>query len=386
MKLYKQTKNAQSGGSQFWSFRLCWHGEVIRKSTRTTNRREAERIAAAYRETLARSEAGIPVKKVAPTFADFAKRFIEAIEVRCAEKPKTVVFYQGMTDRLLEYGPLAAARLDDIDEALIEGMVQERRKRVVAATVNRQLATLRRALRLACEWKVIDRVPRVRLLPGERMREFVLSREQERLYLGAAPQPLRDVAVLMLDTGLRLGEALELQWPDIHLEPAAGARLGYLHVREGKSRNAKRNVSLTARVREVLAARQEQAQSLYVFPGYPNDGKPGSKPYRGTSLNHQHQKVRPLLKLPKDFVLHSFRHTMLTRLGEAGVDAFTIMRIAGHSSITVSQRYIHPTPEALERAFEKLEALNGAGPQDVVIPVGIPAQGATAASQAEPLN
>ena len=54
-------------------------------------------------------------------------------------------------------------------------------------------------------------------------------------------------------------------------------------------------------------------------------------------------------------MLHSLRHTMLTRLGESGVDAFTIMRIAGHSSIVVSQRYIHPTPEAVERAFERLQ-------------------------------
>ena len=46
---------------------------------------------------------------------------------------------------------------------------------------------------------------------------------------------------------------------------------------------------------------------------------------------------------------------MLTRLGEMGVDAFTIMRIAGHSSITVSQRYVHPTPETQERAFDRLE-------------------------------
>jgi hypothetical protein len=46
---------------------------------------------------------------------------------------------------------------------------------------------------------------------------------------------------------------------------------------------------------------------------------------------------------------------MLTRLGESGVDAFTIMRIAGHSSITVSQRYVHPSPEAVERAFERLQ-------------------------------
>ena len=57
-------------------------------------------------------------------------------------------------------------------------------------------------------------------------------------------------------------------------------------------------------------------------------------------------------------MIHSLRHTMLTRLGEAGADAFTIMRIAGHSSVTVSQRYVHPTPEGMERAFERLENLN----------------------------
>ena len=49
---------------------------------------------------------------------------------------------------------------------------------------------------------------------------------------------------------------------------------------------------------------------------------------------------------------------MLTRLGEAGADAFTIMRIAGHSSVTVSQRSVHPAPAGMERAFEQLEQLN----------------------------
>lgn len=78
------------------------------------------------------------------------------------------------------------------------------------------------------------------------------------------------------------------------------------------------------------------------------------------------------MKLPKEFVIHSLRHTMLTRLGEAGVDAFTIMRIAGHSSITISQRYVHPSPEALERAFERLEALNStASKQGLGIGTGI---------------
>ncbi len=54
-------------------------------------------------------------------------------------------------------------------------------------------------------------------------------------------------------------------------------------------------------------------------------------------------------------MVHSLRHNMQTRLGLLGLEAFTIMKIAGHSSITVSQRYVHPSPESVERAFEKLE-------------------------------
>jgi integrase len=59
-----------------------------------------------------------------------------------------------------------------------------------------------------------------------------------------------------------------------------------------------------------------------------------------------------------DCVIHSFRHTFLTRFGEAGADAFTIKKVAGHSSVTISPRYIHPTPEGQERAFERFANLN----------------------------
>lgn len=59
-----------------------------------------------------------------------------------------------------------------------------------------------------------------------------------------------------------------------------------------------------------------------------------------------------------EFVLHSLRHTMPTRLGEGGTEAFTIMRIAGHSSVTISQRYVHPTSETVGFALQRLETLN----------------------------
>lgn len=64
------------------------------------------------------------------------------------------------------------------------------------------------------------------------------------------------------------------------------------------------------------------------------------------------------MQLPKDCVIHSLRHTFLTRFGEAGADAFTIKKVAGHSSVKISERYIHPTPEGQERAFERFANLN----------------------------
>jgi integrase len=345
-----------------WWYNFWWDGEHIQASTHQTNKRVAQQMESAHKTRLAKGEVGIVERKPAPTLKAFAPCFTEAIEVRCAEKPLTISFYKSKLDRLLEYEPLASAKLDKIDEALIERYVQARRNTLIGkgeakrnlspASVNRELATLRRLLYLAKEWRLIAGVPTIKLLAGERNREFVLSHNVERDYFDFAPQPLKDVALLMVDTGLRVGETVNLEWTDVYLEPVGGAKYGYLCVRKGKSKNAKRNVSLTARVLEMLIARHSASNSKWVFPGE-TEG-----PFLATSLNHQHIKIRRLLGLSEDFVIHSLRHTMLTRLGEAGVDAFTIMKIAGHSSITVSQRYVHPSPESLERAFERLESLN----------------------------
>ncbi len=83
------------------------------------------------------------------------------------------------------------------------------------------------------------------------------------------------------------------------------------------------------------------------------------KPFlRRFSLDHQHGKVCKLLRLPSAFVIHSLRHTYGTRLGEAAADVFTIMRLMGHSSVTVSQRYVHPSPKSVKDTVERLESLD----------------------------
>jgi hypothetical protein len=72
-----------------------------------------------------------------------------------------------------------------------------------------------------------------------------------------------------------------------------------------------------------------------------------------SSLKKQHKaalkdsKVRP-------FVLYSLRHTFLTRLGESGCDVWTLARIAGHSSIAMSSRYVHPSADKVLDAMALL--------------------------------
>jgi len=199
-------------------------------------------------------------------------------------------------------------------------------------------------LRLAHEWRMLDRVPRIHLLRGERNREFVLNRDQEQIYLEFCPQILHDVAMLMLDTGLGPAEALGLQWTDIQRD--------YLQVREGKTRYRARSVNLTSRVAAMLELRRHDSTSAFVFAAGIK------KPLLPSSLAHMHTRVRGRLKLPAEFVLYSLRHTALTRLGENGADAFTIMRIAGHSSVTTSQRYVHPSSETVALAIARLDTSN----------------------------
>jgi integrase len=56
----------------------------------------------------------------------------------------------------------------------------------------------------------------------------------------------------------------------------------------------------------------------------------------------------------EDFHFHDLRHTFGTRLGEAGTDIKTIAELMGHSDITMSGKYVHPSPEHKKQAVEML--------------------------------
>ena len=356
-------------GKIYW-YSFWFNGVRHQDSTKVKNRRTAETIENKVKTDLALGEHGLAVIKPGPPLRKYAEQFKQYIAVHNKKHPRTIAFYEEKLERLLEFKTLADRRINLIDERVIEEYVQFRTaKKVKGATINRELATLRRLLRIAWKkHKLLRGVPDITLIPGEEGREFVLGDDLEQVYLAAAEDTLRDFAILSLDTGVRANEGISLEWDKhVFFEPLRDARFGHIFIEEGGSKHRKRRLSMTPRVKAMLERRRRfHPKAKYVFPG-----RVDGKRLLVSSLDHQQVRARDAVnkkagetqepaapKLPREFVVHSLRHTFATRLGESGADAFEIMRILGHSSVTVSQKYVHPTPENLERAFERLEARN----------------------------
>lgn len=189
---------------------------------------------------------------------------------------------------------------------------------------------------------------KITLAKGERQRERVLTEKEVKAYLDACPQPWKDAATVMLGTGMRPGEVFALRWENILLNGSGGL----LQITQGKSRAAKRMLPLVPAVFEALKARQKEQGSPSEGWIFPHDTRSGHLESDGLAKD-QHALALKNSKV-KPFEPYCLRHTALTNLGEAGCDAFTLARIAGHSSITITQRYVHPQADAIERAFAKL--------------------------------
>jgi integrase len=174
----------------------------------------------------------------------------------------------------------------------------------------------------------------------------VLSETEVRTYLDHCPQPWRDSATIILDEGFRPSEVFALRWSDVFFN-ADGT--GLIQVVEGKSKAAHRMLRMTPRVFQLLRNRHESVghpSEAWIFPSSSECGH-----FNGDAAKDQPEKALTNCGV-NAFVPYTLRHTALTNLGEkAGGDVFVLARIAGHSSITVTLRYIHPQADAINRVF-----------------------------------
>jgi len=353
---------AYKRGNVYWS-KITWNGEVFQRSTGCEKKKDAEIVEAAWKTGLAKGEVGILDHANIPTLAAFEKRFLAYLPARVA--PRTLAFYTDYWKPLMAFEPIAAAKLHRIDPVLIDRFVTHRSAQGVSVTaVNHSLRTLRHALHLAVEWHLIQKVPKIRLLPGERQREFVVTEELLAQFIAHARPPLARLIVFLIDTGLRISEACDLEWSSVSLEPGNA----WVRIERGKTKYSRRTIPLTERALEVLKMRHKfthpsrfdgetgerlpnAIRSNYVFTAI--GGRRKMTRYWPTE---QFKAIREKLGLPDTCVIHSLRHSFCSALGNSGAGAFEIQRLAGHSSVAISQRYVHSTQERLESAIDIMQS------------------------------
>jgi integrase len=354
MAIYKR-------GKVYW-YKFQWNGMPVRESTKQGNDKIARKMEAAHRTRLAEGLVGIREKKAVPKFNDFAQRIEDWAKVNVS--PGGFLWYRAGLRALKAYRPIAALRLDEITGEHASSFAAHELKReqetnakknrsgMSIGSINSELRVLRRVLRLAAEWNQLERIPKIKLLPRENHRDRVITPEQECLYLAHAREPLASVATVLVDSGLRPDECYRLRWEAISW---INGRRGTLRVRKGKTKAACRVLPLTQRVRELLESRWENSGRPQEGWIWPSDTASGHIE-RGT-LKHPH---RTALKDGgiQPFVLYSLRHTFLTRLGASGCDVWTLARIAGHSSIAISARYVHPNDDGVFEAMGQMAGHN----------------------------
>jgi integrase len=347
-------------GRIYW-YKFLWRSKLIRQSTRQGNDKVGRQMEAAHRTSLAKGEVGIREKKPVPTLSEFIEIRFEPWAKATFEKtsPKTWFDWYRVGLRAIQGRKVfAGLPLNDITSETIAGFAAHRHaggKQI--STVNSTLRVLRRILGMAVEWGVLEAVPKVMMLPGERHRDRVVTPEEEASYLAAAPEPLASVMTVLIDTGLRPDECFRLRWESITW---TSGRHGTLFVSHGKTPTARRWLPITKRVRNVLESHWESAgkpSEGWLWPAATKSGHMES-----FSLKKKHAKVFETIaagakegkgKAVRPFVLYSLRHTFLTRLGESGCDVWTLARIAGHSSIRISSRYVHPSEDAVLNAMAR---------------------------------
>jgi site-specific recombinase XerD len=278
-----------------------------------------------------------------------------------------------------------AEQLDQPLQAFNAFMVEGLRHRwkkggLKARSINRDIQRLQSVLSRAVEWGVLDRHPlagmkplktdktaRVRFLSADEesaLRGALITRERRlrearmrfnawRIARHKKPLPerrgdlldhIRPLVILALNTGLRRGELLGLNWGSLNL-PAKMLTVTAVTAKSGHTRR----VPLNAEALTVLTSWRERqgkpAADCLVFPGP-----------EGERMHSISTAWRSLIKTAgiKNFRLHDCRHHFASRLVQAGVDLYTVKELLGHSEIAMTEKYSHLAPDNLRAAVEKI--------------------------------
>ncbi|WP_027715675.1 site-specific integrase [Desulfuromonas sp. TF] len=315
------------------------NGIRVFKSTGMTTKREAKAIENTERHRLLKESRQSPQEKRSKTL------LLDAVELTYEAKWKhgkdSTRSYRRACNLAELIGNVPVGKIDEDTVQQLTRNLEGRGSK--NATINRYLASLKTILK---QMKQQTDFIHLRKEPKGRIR--VLSKEEEQEVLKLLRQDhggrriyyaeFADLVEVLLGTGMRLSEGLELLYLDVNYAS------GMIHIWRNKG-DRPRSVPMTKKVRSILHARQKANPE---------------KPF--TLKEHQAESawawIRKQIGLQgdKEFVIHSAtRHTYASRLANKGVDIFTIKELLGHSSITTSMIYMHLDPSKLAHAVAVLE-------------------------------
>lgn len=225
-----------------------------------------------------------------------------------------------------------------IDSNRIDTVIRQwQRQGKAPATIKRHLSILSKAFKNAYRLGWIDRPPVIeapKVPPNNRIR--CLSKQEEMTILDCLFK--RDLkayqfCIVALDTGLRVSEVLGL----------TPANIQGNHVTVYETKNGKpRSIPLTNRAKLILS----EGGSDPFFKGLQYSRLKYLWNLMKYELGYQHDT---------DLVIHTLRHTFISRLVQNGVHLLTVQQLAGHSSPNMTARYTHFASHHLESAIATLE-------------------------------
>jgi integrase len=364
---------APDGGRQAsWAIRFRAYGKrrfvTLGRSEDGWNRRRAE---GELRHILAEVERGIWAPESAasaplesalePSFEEFASAWL--CDGEPGWRPKTIADYRWALELHLlpHFGGhrLAEITVEEVDRYKAKKL---REGRLAPNAVNKTLTRLAQILELAVEYGHIERNPakgRRRRAKGTEPRRSWVEPEQLGALLDAADPYMRPIIATLAGAGLRIGEAVALEWRDVKL----GA--GTLSVRESKTAAGEgREVDLAIGVREELAA--WRARSPRIRPGDPlfvsrvRQGQCGRQTPRNvqarlkTAVNAANARlveagIEPIARVSP----HSLRRTYASLRAALGDDPVYIAEQHGHRDARFTFR-------VYQRAAKRRERLSGA--------------------------
>ena len=226
----------------------------------------------------------------------------------------------------------------------VQRHVAKRLTEVRPASVNRELAFLKRAYNVAIADGLLETNPvrQVKLLKENNARVRYLTDVEEVRLRAETGETHWPIVALALNTGLRRGELFALRWEHVDFTTNV---LTIPRTKAGRTRH----VPMNAEVRAILETRESRLRSSYVLAR-----TTGDRPLH--SQNFVNRIFTPALQRARidDFRWHDLRHTFASRLVMRGIDLRTVQELLGHTDVRMTLRYSHLSPAHLLHAVETL--------------------------------